>query len=127
MNIKDQNKQKKQIEEIKQLKTKQINTKYNIPRDTDILSKKQQNNKRILQRKDWQSVWRKDLNQKSKTKSQRTEKENQRIKPGFKISIRRVPKRKKRENKGGGSAKQYKYSSQNEIKKGSVFLTKIVQ
>lgn len=120
MNIKDQNKQKKQIaEEIKQHKTKQINTKYNIPRD--ILSKKQQNNKRILQRKDWQSVWRKDLNQKSKTKSQRTEKENQRIKAGFKISTRRVPKRKKRENKGGGSAKQYKYSSQNEIKKRLCF------
>lgn len=72
-------------------------------------------------------MWRKYLTQKSKTKSLRTEKENQRIKPAFKISTRGVPKRKKREKKGGGSAKQYKYSSQNEEEKGFVFLTKIVQ
>lgn len=92
-----------------------MNTKYNIPRDIETFYPRN-NNKRILQRKDWQSVWRKHLTQKSKTKSQRTEKENQRIKPAFKISTRGVPKRKKRENKGGGSAKQYKYSSQNEKK-----------
>lgn len=64
-----------------------MNTKYNIPRDIETFYPRN-NNKRILQRKDWQSVWRKHLTQKSKTKSQRTEKENQRIKPAFKISTR---------------------------------------